>query len=115
MTGTSSRVEAGATYYGIMEMSGNLEEKPVTLGNPAGRRFKGTHGDGMLTKDGFADISDWPGYIDGMNKGAAGFCSRGGAWNTFATTLHISGRQKAGFTVVFGQGSSGFRCVRSAW
>jgi len=114
-TGTSSRAEAGATYYGIMEMSGNLEEKPVTLANPAGRRFKGTHGDGTLTKDGFADISDWPGYIDGTNKEAAGFCSRGGAWNTFATDLRVSGRQKAGFTVVFGQGSSGFRCVRSAW
>ena len=114
-TGTSSRAEAGATYYGIMEMSGNLEEKPVTLANPAGRRFKGTHGDGMLTKDGFADSADWPGYEDSKNKGAAGFCSRGGAWNTFATTLHISGRQKAGFTVVFGQGSSGFRGVRSAW
>lgn len=114
-TDTSTRAEAGATYYGIMEMSGNLEEKPITLANPAGRRFKGTHGDGALTKDGFADIPDWPGYADGANKEASGLCSRGGAWNTFATTLHISGRQKAGFTVVFGQGSSGFRCVRSAW
>jgi formylglycine-generating enzyme required for sulfatase activity len=59
-TATSTRTEAGATYYGIMEMSGNLYEKLVTLANPAGRRFKGTHGDGVLTKDGFADISSWP-------------------------------------------------------
>ena len=115
VTDTSFRAEAGATYYGIMEMSGNLEEKPVTLGNPAGRRFKGTHGDGVLTKDGFANISDWPGYVAGKNKGVTGVCSRGGAWNTFATDLRISGRQKAGFTVGYRQGSSGFRCVRSAW
>jgi formylglycine-generating enzyme required for sulfatase activity len=114
-TATSTRAEAGATYYGIMEMSGNLDEKPVTLANPAGRRFKGTHGDGALTKDGFADISNWPGYAAGKNSGVAGAGSRGGSWYTNATTLRISGRQKGGFADAYRINTTGFRCVRSAW
>jgi len=114
-TATSTRTEAGATYYGIMEMSGNLYEKPVTLANPAGRRFKGTHGDGALTKDGFADISNWPGHAGGKNSGVAGAGSRGGSWYTNATHLRISGRQKGGFAGPYRINTTGFRCVRSAW
>ena len=114
-TATSTRAEAGATYYGIMEMSGNLEEKPVTLANQAGRRFKGTHGDGALTKDGFADTSDWPGYAGSKNSGVAGAGSRGGSWYTNATHLRISGRQKGGFAGAYRINTTGFRCVRSAW
>jgi hypothetical protein len=30
---------------------------------------QGTYGDGALTKDGFADISNWPGYAGGKNSG----------------------------------------------
>jgi len=114
-TGTSTRAEAGATYYGIMEMSGNLWEHPVTLANSAGRRFKGTHGDGALTKDGFADISNWPGYAGGKNSGVAGAGSRGGSWFTNATHLRISGRLKGGFAGTYRTNTTGFRCVRSAW
>jgi formylglycine-generating enzyme required for sulfatase activity len=114
-TAISTRTEAGATYYGIMEMSGNLWEKPVTLANPAGRRFKGTHGDGALTKDGFADISNWPGYAGSKNSGVAGAGSRGGSWYTNATHLRISGRQKGGFAGAYRINTTGFRCVRSAW
>jgi hypothetical protein len=45
-TPESDRVAAGASYWGIMELSGNLEEAVVTVGNWEGRRFAGTHGDG---------------------------------------------------------------------
>ncbi len=114
-TAASTRAEAGASYYGITELSGNLEERVVTLANAAGRQFKGTHGDGALTKDGFANIPDWPGFTGGKNSRVAGACSRGGAWNTFAPYLRISGRHKAGSTVPHQQSSSGFRCARSAW
>ena len=43
-TPESDRVAAGASYWGIMDLSGNLEDRVVTVGNIAGRRFAGTHG-----------------------------------------------------------------------
>jgi hypothetical protein len=43
-TPESDRVAAGASYWGIMDLSGNLAERVVTVGNVAGRRFAGTHG-----------------------------------------------------------------------
>ncbi len=114
-TATATRAEAGASYYGIMELSGNLYERPVTLASAAGRRFKGVHGDGALTKDGFANIPDWPGFAGGQNSGTAGACSRGGSWYSGAYHLRISGRQKGGFAGAYRLSTTGFRCVRSAW
>ena len=67
----SSRTQAGATYWGIMDMSGSLTERPVSVGTTASRLFTGLHGNGKLTSDGIADVSNWP--TDG-----AGI--RGGDW-----------------------------------
>ena len=55
-TPDSGRVAAGASYWGIMELSGNLWERVVAVGNPAGRRFAGTHGD-------WPEVEDGPGGI----------------------------------------------------
>ncbi|MEI6436578.1 MAG: hypothetical protein WCP32_17260, partial [Bacteroidota bacterium] len=62
-------------YYGIMEMSGNVCERPITVGNATGRNYTGNHGDGMLNSSGFADAASWP---DATGVGA-GF--RGGGWS----------------------------------
>jgi hypothetical protein len=56
-TPESDRVRAGASYWGIMELSGNLMESTVAVGKLPGRRFKGTHGDGTL-----AQPADWPAW-----------------------------------------------------
>ena len=69
------RVKAGATYYGAMDMGGNLQEPVVTVGHPSGRKFAGSHGDGRLSAEGFADNADWQ-PID--NDYA--FAGRGGCW-----------------------------------
>lgn len=58
----SGRETSGATYWGIMEMSGNCWERAVTVGRPEGRAFEGTHGDGELNTDGNATNADWPGH-----------------------------------------------------
>ncbi|MES2776691.1 MAG: SUMF1/EgtB/PvdO family nonheme iron enzyme [Bacteroidota bacterium] len=57
----STRVSAGAGYYGNMELSGNLFELCVTTANAAGRSYNGKHGDGVLTADGNANENGWPG------------------------------------------------------
>ena len=46
----SNREQAGATYYGVMDMGGNVAERVVTIGNAAGRAMGDTYyGNGNLT------------------------------------------------------------------
>ncbi len=60
-TSTSNRITAGSSYYGIMEMSGNVAEQCVTTDNAAGRSFTGLTGNGALNSAGDADVDYWPG------------------------------------------------------
>jgi formylglycine-generating enzyme required for sulfatase activity len=72
-TASSNRLQAGASYYGIMELSGNLWEQTVNL-TRKGLQYEGAHGDGLLTSEGEADVPNWPG------KDALGAGYRGGGW-----------------------------------
>ncbi len=72
---STDRLSIGASYYGVLEMSGNLWELCVVT-NKAGLTFSGNNGDGVLGNQGYADEPNWPGKA---GKGA-GF--RGGAWNS---------------------------------
>jgi len=103
----SDRQEAGASYYGVMELSGNLWERPVTIGNADGRGFTGAHGDGSLDGSGNADVSNWPAPA---TASGAGF--RGGNWNISATVLRVSDRTGAASTYTDRISNFGFRCVR---
>ncbi|MBU4198321.1 MAG: SUMF1/EgtB/PvdO family nonheme iron enzyme [Verrucomicrobia bacterium] len=59
--GTGTRTNSGAGYYGMMELSGIVNERIVTVGNAEGRSFTGEHGDGMLTTPGGdANVAGWP-------------------------------------------------------
>lgn len=42
----NNREETGGSYYGIMELTGNVYERAITVGNPEGRAFTGLHGNG---------------------------------------------------------------------
>jgi formylglycine-generating enzyme required for sulfatase activity len=78
----SGRVSAGATYWGIMEMSGHCWERTVSVGRPESRNFSGSHGDGVLMANGNANNTDWPGYTAGQGVNTAIGCGyRGGAFN----------------------------------
>ncbi len=112
-TGSSTRTEAGASYYGIMELSGNLYERPVTIGNTTGRAFTGVHGDGALSTNGHANQTAWPGLSSGEVTGAAGSGLRGGDWGNSATRLRASNRSNAAEMYTFRGFNSGFRGVRS--
>ena len=58
---SSSRVQVGAGYYGVMDLSGNVRQPMVSVGNAAGRGFTGAQGDGCLSARGDADVASWPG------------------------------------------------------
>lgn len=78
----NGRITSGATYWGIMEMSGHCWERTVSVGRPESRNFSGTHGDGVLFANGNATNSDWPGYAAGQGVNTAIGCGyRGGAFN----------------------------------
>jgi formylglycine-generating enzyme required for sulfatase activity len=58
--GSSSRIQAGSSYYGVMEMSGNVWEQVVPISNANARSFSNVMGDGTLATNGNADVSTWP-------------------------------------------------------
>jgi len=82
----SGRETSGASYYGVMEMSGNIWERPVVIGNATGRAFTGTHGDGSITAAGAANPTSWP------VGSATGAGLRGGTWQTNASQLRVTDR-----------------------
>lgn len=59
-TANTGRTSAGASYYGIMELAGNLHEAVITAGNAIGRAYTGIHGNGALTIAGGHDVVNWP-------------------------------------------------------
>lgn len=108
--------EAGATYWGVMEMSGNLWEMCYNA-NAAGRNLVAdhidySHGDGYLTLEGMTDVSAdyWPDL-------KTAFAVRGGSFLATAGLLRISDRTNAFGTffsdVTQRRNDVGFRAVRS--
>ncbi|MEM6263190.1 MAG: SUMF1/EgtB/PvdO family nonheme iron enzyme [Bacteroidota bacterium] len=111
VTSDGSRIRAGATFYGAMEMGGNLQEPVVTVGHPSGRKFEGTHGDGTLTASGFSDNLDW----QPVNN-EYGFGGRGGCWKFHENHARTSDRFKGLRTNPNRRASHiGFRGVRTGW
>jgi len=125
---SSTRTLSGATYYGIMEMSSNLSERVVSLGNEAGRSFTGIHGDGNLFTDGSSNVDFWPGINGNSTTSAAnaafggttgvteaaGSGYRGGAFTSDISRLRISQRSFAVLTIISRSSPNGMRGVRSA-
>ncbi len=124
-----TRVETGATYYGVMEMSGNLFERTVHLGSLAGRTFRGNHGDGVLLANGYGNVDYWPGINGNMiytisnnaylgTTGITGYAGIGLRGGTFVFTVlnqRISDRNMAGQVgSTTRDGSYGGRGVRTA-
>jgi formylglycine-generating enzyme required for sulfatase activity len=103
-----SREQAGAGYTGALELSGNLWERVVTVGNAEGRAFTGAHGDGELDGAGDADAPSWP------DASAAGAGFRGGDWVSPEPVLRASDRAYAAYTRAYRHTLFGWRGARSA-
>lgn len=79
----TSRTTSGASFYGIMELSGNLAELVVSV--TSGATYSGVHGDGALTSAGHGDVTNWPGLSSGAITGAGAVGAtgtRGGGYGT---------------------------------
>jgi formylglycine-generating enzyme required for sulfatase activity len=110
--GATTRAQAGATYYGIMEMSGNLWERAVTIGHATGRNFTGLNGNGQLSPNGHANQSLWPGISGSEVTGATGSGFRGGDWSAVASYARVSDRYSAALSLTIRFSDYGFRGVR---
>ena len=106
--GINTRATTGAGYYGIMELSGNLFERIVSIGGSIGRGFDGLNGDGEINSVGDADVFNWP----GRGGGGAGF--RGGNWNRAAVYQRVSDRFYSNNTNGDRSGDFGGRGCRTA-
>jgi hypothetical protein len=113
-TQATGRTGSGAGFYGAMELSGNVAERVVSVGNAQGRAFSGSHGDGLLSVGGFATNQDWPGWSAGEVVDSQGSGIRGGAWSDGALRLRVSDRQEATQPISNRHSRLGFRGVRTA-
>ena len=111
---TTTRATSGAGFYGNLDLSGNLWERVVSVGNSTGRAFVGSHGDGVLSSNGWATNMDWPGYSAGEVTGATGGGFRGGGWYNAATFARVSDRSVAAFAYTSRSSDYGGRCVRTS-
>ena len=117
---SSTREKSGAGYYGVMELSGNLKEWIVTLGNATGRNFTAMNGNGILSTDsgyeGYADVTDWPGLNAVATRGvtdAAGSGLRGGSWMDISDRLRVSDRFEAAIQTTQASNTYGGRGART--
>ncbi len=106
------REATGASYWGVMGLSGNLWEYCVTVGDAVGRAFSGKEGDGTLDKYGNATtkLLGWPGAdVEGTG-------GRGGSWYTVASEARIADRTMGSGLQYYTTRSHdiGFRCARTA-
>lgn len=56
---TTTRAAAGATFWGVMNMSDNVAEMCISASYDEGRSFVGSHGCGQLDGNGSAINTDW--------------------------------------------------------
>ena len=102
---STGRRDAGASYWGIMELSGNLWERVITVGRTLGRGFTGIHGTGSWN----FPATGWP-----VNDEYA-YGVRGGAWNSGYTSYNrVSDRSWASVINPNRSASYGWRAVRTS-
>jgi hypothetical protein len=103
----ADRITSGASFFGVMELSGNLQEVCITIGNRTGRLFKGNNGNGYLTAAGNASGSlYWPGNTTNTDLDQAAYCytcevtfgagtiMRGGHFQSGDAFLRVSDRSQ---------------------
>jgi formylglycine-generating enzyme required for sulfatase activity len=107
--GITSRVNSGGSYYGVLELSGNVRERAITTHNSGGRNFTGIHGDGAVDSNGEANVTNWP-----SSSTADGVGFRGGSYSDLSDRARVSDRLDAANTLAGRAAAYGGRGVRTA-
>ncbi len=77
----TNKIQAGGSWFGAMEMSGNIMEQCLGGYNFNYSAFTSACGDGSLTAAGAANTAEWPATGGGQGGGVG----RGGDWFTITT------------------------------
>lgn len=91
-TASSDRTSSGATFYGIMEMSGNFPELVVYAGSSEGRAFNGLHGDGVLSATAESNTANWSSLSNNY-----AMTTRGGGYYSPSANLNICDRSAGAY------------------
>ncbi|MEM9931449.1 MAG: hypothetical protein AAF840_16685, partial [Bacteroidota bacterium] len=103
-----NREDTGGSYYGIMELSGNVYELTISAGKPEGRAFAGFQGDGVLPPNGRHNVLNWP------SSDTEGFGYRGGGYYSgFQNELTTADRTNMNISFIGVDDGVGFRGVRT--
>ena len=105
----NNREETGGSYYGVMELSGNLYERCVSVGTAQGRNFTGVHGNGIISSTGNGTAINWP-----NNTTGDGYSYRGGSWLNGSDFIRVSDRFDGASVIASGNNRLGFRAARTA-
>jgi len=122
-TASTGRAGAGASFYGILDLSGNVWEQTYHVGynagsgNGAATGFTGVLGNGMVDALGNADPTNWGLFLSsgGGQNGVARSVVRGGQWSQITSVAlsadycKISNRS----FVTSGGGENGTRIART--
>ena len=91
-TPTSDRLHAGATYYGIMDMTSNVFERAIGGYNFDYSGFTAVNGDGNLDSYGFANVMGWPIDYNNRDSYETYFMRKGGSASSYYNAT-VSSRQ----------------------
>lgn len=103
-----TRLETGGSFYGVMELSGNLYERCIGAGTPLNRSYTGNHGNGELLANGDHDVPSWPG-VD--TEGANAY--RGGSWQNGLGFCRTADRYDAALSLSITNSRIGIRGART--
>ena len=91
-TATSNRQQSAGTFYGVMDMGGNLWETTISVGSTNSRLFTNTNGDGSLDVNGDANVATWPTI-------AGSYTFRGGSLSTPLQDIRTSDRNYGSYGI----------------
>ena len=107
----------GASYYWVMDLAGSVWERVITAGQSDGRRFEGSHGDGILSEAARATNEDWPhtwAEQEGHGYRGGGFYDQGRASHEFNPYSPVSYRPFGAWSGADPHRAYGYRAARTA-
>ena len=113
----ANRAYFGASHYWVMDLSGSMWERVISIGHEKGRAFKGSHGDGKVDNYGAATNADWPAGIaepGGYGFRGGGFYGYGRAYHDFNPYSPVAYRKFGGWSGGARSVAYGTRFVRTS-